>query len=148
MNIMCFSQSLLIKALTPYLIKSKNGASVINNGSACGAYLTCNAAYPYGLARAAQKFMSESWAIQLGEHNIRVNYLATGDVLSGTHVKIGGPEFEKQYLAARIHEYPLKRFGQMADVTQLVLFLIDSTKSGWITGEVFNINGGCTISKL
>ena len=37
--------------------------------------------------------------------------------------------------------YPLKRIGEPADVAALARFLL-SAESGWITGQVFGVDGG------
>ena len=37
--------------------------------------------------------------------------------------------------------HPLKRVGSAADIADLALFLV-SDKSGWITGQVFGVDGG------
>jgi NAD(P)-dependent dehydrogenase (short-subunit alcohol dehydrogenase family) len=38
--------------------------------------------------------------------------------------------------------HPLGRVGQTSDISELVLFLADSSKSGFMTGTTISVDGG------
>ncbi|MEL6494191.1 MAG: SDR family oxidoreductase [Cyanobacteria bacterium J06623_7] len=52
-----------------------------------------------------------------------------------------------EQLASFNHLYPLGRNGQVQDITEAVLFLADSDRSGWITGVVLPVDGGVTAGR-
>lgn len=52
---------------------------------------------------------------------------------------------EKRDVAAQRH--PLKRIGKVDDITNVVKFLL-SPQAGWVTGQVFKVDGGMSGIKL
>lgn len=72
---------------------------------------------------------------------IRCNVVSPGYIESEM-AQIGAQSPEVQEIISRI---PLKRLGQAVDVAHAVSFLI-SPKSGYITGQTLNVNGGLLLS--
>lgn len=48
---------------------------------------------------------------------------------------------------ANAQRHPLKRIGQPADIANMAEFLL-SAKSGWVTGQIFHVDGGMSTIKL
>jgi NAD(P)-dependent dehydrogenase (short-subunit alcohol dehydrogenase family) len=48
---------------------------------------------------------------------------------------------------ANAQRHPLKRFGNVDDIAEMAGFLV-SDKSGWITGQVFHVDGGISTLKI
>ena len=46
-----------------------------------------------------------------------------------------------------LHSIPLGRFGTCEEVAEMIVFLAGE-KAGYITGQVFNINGGLYMTRL
>ncbi len=69
--------------------------------------------------------------------DIRVNLVAPGWI----ETVFAKERMETTYYQARISEIPLKRFGQAQDVANAALYLA-SDEAAYITGQIFNINGG------
>ena len=69
--------------------------------------------------------------------DIRVNLVAPGWI----ETVFAKERMETTYYQARISEIPLKRFGQAQDVANAALYLA-SDEASYITGQIFNINGG------
>jgi NAD(P)-dependent dehydrogenase (short-subunit alcohol dehydrogenase family) len=92
----------------------------------------------YGPANAAVDHMVALAADELGGIGIRVNGIRPGIVESELVAGIAdpGPVLD-DYLAC----IPLARVGTPADVAEAVRFLA-GPESAWITGEVFNVDGG------
>ena len=82
-----------------------------------------------GLARS----LAAEWAPK-----IRVNVIAPALVDTPLAARLLSSADKREALAAR---YPLKRIGTPADVAALARFLL-SAESGWITGQVFGVDGG------
>ena len=98
----------------------------------------------YYAAKAGVDALTRYMAGAGGRHNIRVNCVRPGQILTpgatGGTVKDadgGHHVFEKMFDYAQIVEGP----GYPRDVAQLVLFLA-SAESRFITGEIINVDGG------
>ena len=46
-----------------------------------------------------------------------------------------------------LNRHPLQRIGEVDDIVNLVELLIDD-KSQWITGQIFNVDGGISSIKM
>jgi NAD(P)-dependent dehydrogenase (short-subunit alcohol dehydrogenase family) len=92
----------------------------------------------YGPANAAVDHMVALAADELGGIGIRVNGIRPGIVEAELVAGIAdpGPVLD-DYLAC----IPLSRIGTPADVAEAARFLA-GPESGWITGEVLNVDGG------
>ena len=90
----------------------------------------------YAASKAGIMGFTKSLAKELGRQGITVNAIAPGFIESEMTKKIG-------FLKKKILTYmiPLKRSGMPEDVANVAAFLA-SEKSGYITGQVINVNGG------
>lgn len=82
-----------------------------------------------GLTRA----LAAEWAPK-----IRVNAIAPGLVDTPLAARLLSSHEKREALAAR---HPLKRIGMPNDIASLARFLL-SAESGWVTGQVFGVDGG------
>ncbi len=92
----------------------------------------------YSAAKAGMIGLTKTLAREFASRNLTVNAVAPGfiktDMTSGF---VNNPE-----AAAKILEVvPLRRFGEAADVANLTTYLC-SEEAGYITGQVFNVDGG------
>ncbi|KAA0009486.1 MAG: SDR family oxidoreductase [Thermoplasmata archaeon] len=89
-------------------------------------------------SKAGMLGLMRSLALELAPR-IRVNAVAPGtidtDMIS---------DYTEEMRKRRIEEIPMKRLGKPEDVANVCLFLA-SDLSGYITGEVINVNGGLYI---
>lgn len=122
------------KAVFKIMMKQKCG-SIINMSSVIGLVGNIGQAN-YAASKAGIIGLTKSTAKEFAQRNIRVNAVAPGfiqtemtDVLS---------ENVKENI---LNNIPLKAFGQVDDVANLVCFLA-SEKSKYITGQVINVDGG------
>ncbi|MEO8268314.1 MAG: SDR family oxidoreductase [Aureliella sp.] len=88
-------------------------------------------------SKGAVEGLTRSFAAELAP-NIRVNCIAPS--LSDTPLaeRLLSSELKRTAMAER---HPLKRIGSVDDVAALAEFLL-SDKAGWITGQVFGVDGG------
>lgn len=87
----------------------------------------------YSAAKAGMIGATKALAQEVAKRNITVNAVAPGFVKTDMT-----EELNEKELAALI---PMKRFGEAAEVADLVGFLA-SKNAGYITGQVISVNGG------
>ena len=87
----------------------------------------------YSAAKGAVIGATKALAQEVAKRNITVNAVAPGFIRSDMTANLDEKELIKMV--------PANRFGEVEEVADLVSFLV-SKKSGYITGEVININGG------
>jgi 3-oxoacyl-[acyl-carrier protein] reductase len=126
-----------IKAALPHL-RAAGGGSIINMGSIAGRGGTELVSPQYSAAKAAVIGMTRNLARHLGPDGIRVNVIAPGFILSGPRIEEIWRTRDK---AAVLKQVPLRRLGELADLTDVALFLA-SDASRYMTGAVLDVNGG------
>lgn len=135
---------MLCRAAAREMIAAGNGGSIINISSTAGESARTGAAHYCG-SKAALNMLSRVLAIELAEHNIRVNVVAPGIVVDQV-VTSPAPEGTDRYLAALLSAIPLGRTGSGEDIANAVRFLI-SPSASWITGEILRVNGGSSAGR-
>jgi len=98
----------------------------------------------YSSSKAALNGAMRSLAAELAPQNIRVNSILPGFVDTEMTQK-WNKIYNEEYIENISKSYPLG-IGSPEDIKDLVLFLIDDSKSKWITGSEFEINGGAKLS--
>ncbi|KAJ8923030.1 hypothetical protein NQ315_001578 [Exocentrus adspersus] len=92
----------------------------------------------YCASKAAVDGFTRAVALEYGPYNIRINTVNPTVIMTDmgrmawSDPKVGGPMLDK---------IPLKRFGEVRDVTDAVLYLL-SDKAAMITGHCLPIDGG------
>ncbi len=92
----------------------------------------------YGALKAGLNRIVQSFAIDLAPYGIRINAVAPG----ATQVRFGGTRNWGEWMGPRI---PLGRMGQPGDIGEAVAFFADSERSGYITGQTLQVDGGLII---
>lgn len=132
------------RAVIPVMISQKCG-NIVNIGSVAtrGIYRV-----PYSAAKGAVHAMTVCMAMELAEHNIRVNCVAPGAIESNRVIPrntIAATEVEKQWhsdvIAQTLRDSLQNRMGQADEVAAAVAFLA-ADESSYVTGQVLNVAGG------
>ncbi len=87
----------------------------------------------YSAAKGAIISATKALAQEVAKRKVTVNAVAPGFIKSDMTAELDEKELKKMI--------PANRFGEANEVAHLVSFLA-SEKSGYITGEIININGG------
>lgn len=127
-----------IMAVAPHM-KQRQSGNIINISSTAGQ--RGEAFYsPYSATKSAVIGLTKSLAVELVEHNIRVNCVAPGWVDTDMTKSIMLSDDAAKVLAT----IPMRRIGTPEELGGPVLFLA-SDLSTFITGEILNVNGGAVL---
>ncbi|RLA47065.1 MAG: 2,5-dichloro-2,5-cyclohexadiene-1,4-diol dehydrogenase [Gammaproteobacteria bacterium] len=132
-----------MKYAAPVMKKQQSG-SIINTGSIAGLH-SGYSPHAYAGAKSAVIHMSKSVAMELGEHNIRVNAICPGFIATPLAANSVGksddlvdrvkPMFEKSQA--------IPRAGIPDDIAQMACWLAGN-RSTFVTGQAMVVDGGLT----
>lgn len=117
-----------------YRKMAKRGGGAIVNQSSTAAWLYSNF---YGLAKVGVNGLTQQLATELGGQNIRVNAIAPGPI----DTEANRTSTPKEIVEDIVKRIPLSRMGETDDLVGMCLFLL-SDQAKWITGQIFNVDGG------
>ena len=120
----------------PAMIERGEGA-IVNIGSVAGLRGVKGIA-AYATVKAAVMHLTRCLAMEVSQHNVRVNCVAPGIIDTDFHA-VTPAEAKKHAIDNRIM---LHRLGKPEEVAQTVVFLV---KNDYITGEVLMVDGGLTM---
>ncbi len=127
----------------------KSGGGVIINTSSINAHEAGWGPVAYATAKAGVRHLSKLSAAQLAMHNIRVNSVSPGFIM--TNIFAGAAEEAEE--AALIDQtiraispmaQPVTRSGMPDDIAQAVLYL-SSDQGGFVSGIDLTVDGGITV---
>lgn len=124
------------KAAYPHL-KAAGGGSIINTGSVAGRFGGFGGSAVYASAKAAVHSITRNAAREFAPDHIRVNVVAPGLIITPFHDKT--PQSVMDSAAAQI---PMQRLGTAEDCVGAYVFLASDSMSGYITGQIIDVNGG------
>lgn len=95
----------------------------------------------YSMAKAGLHALTQHLAMELAEHNIRVNAVAPAVVHTPIYNHFIEPAEVASALASFEQFHPLGRIGTSNDVAHSIIYLL-SEQSSWVTGTILNVDGG------
>jgi Dehydrogenases with different specificities (related to short-chain alcohol dehydrogenases) len=93
----------------------------------------------YAAAKAGMLGLTKSLAKEFAARNVTVNAIAPGFIATDMTAELN----EKQQEAI-VGIIPMKRMGEAADIAAATEFLV-SEEAGYITGQVFTVDGGMVV---
>jgi 3-oxoacyl-[acyl-carrier protein] reductase len=124
------------KAAYPHL-KAGGSGSIINTGSIAGRFGGFAGSTVYASAKAAVHSISRNAAREFAPDNIRVNTVAPGFIETPFHANT--PDHARNAARATI---VMGRLGTSEDCVGAYIFLASDNMSGYITGQIIDVNGG------
>jgi glucose 1-dehydrogenase/3-oxoacyl-[acyl-carrier protein] reductase len=124
------------------MVEKENKGCILNISSISG-IMTMPKGIGYGASKAGLNKWTKHAAVDLAKYGIRVNTIAPGVIEAGMNEDTANsnPELWEYY----VRNIPLQRPGTPKDIANMVLFLA-SEKANWITGKVFEVDGGHVLS--
>jgi len=110
------------------------GGGAIVNQSSTAAWMYAGF---YGLAKTGINGLTQQLAHELGGSGIRVNAIAPGP----TDTEATRDTVPESIVRDLVKGLALKRQGTPDDMANMLLFLL-SDEASWITGQIFNVDGG------
>ena len=127
-----------VQACLPWLKQAEAGR-VILTSSITGPVTGYPGWAHYAASKAAQLGFMRTAALELAHHDITINAVLPGNVLTE-----GLNEMGPDYLEQMTRSVPLRRLGSVRDIGWAALFLA-SREAGFITGQTLVIDGGQTL---
>lgn len=143
-----FDQVVAVNLRAPFLasqavipgMKANGGGRIIHIASQMGLVTDAEIAL-YGLTKAALIHLTKSMAFELAPHNILVNAVSPGPVM--TEFNAARTDARPALKARRLSYIPVGRYGRPEEVAEAVTFLA-TAEGGFIQGHNLVIDGGYT----
>lgn len=134
------------KAVLPYMVERKYGR-IVNMSSVTGPMVVDHGETAYATSKAAVWGLTKALAIEFAGHNITVNAVCPGYILTPMVEQIAkesNPEKPQAVVDGIARAIPAGRLGTPEEVGDLVAFLA-SDDAKYITGTQVVIDGGSTL---
>ena len=130
------SAFLLTRLAVPRMIETAGGGAVVNISSRASDMVQTGFV-AYGAAKAALNQMTRNLAAEFAPR-VRVNAISVGGVdTASLEVVLTNEELRREFE----HNTPMARPGTVEDIAACALYLA-SPAASWVTGKVFQVDGG------
>ena len=138
---------LCCREVSQRMIGQGRGGCIINIASIDAVHPSSKGMTAYDASKGGVLMFTRSLALELGRHDIRVNAVAPGGILTeGASSHFGGSAKEgRKELKAFMSRIALGRMGRADDIGRVVLFLASDLAS-YVTGSLVVADGGYLVS--
>lgn len=124
------------------VMKQNNAGSIVNIGSMWAKQaVKATPSSAYSMAKAGLHSLTQHLAMELADHNIRVNAVSPAVVVTPIYGAFIEPDKIEETLQGFNGFHPIGRVGRPDDIANTVHFLL-TDKSAWVTGANWDIDGG------
>ena len=118
------------------------GGSIVNIGSMWAHQaVKATPSSAYSMAKAGLHAMTQHLAMELADHKIRVNAVSPAVVCTPIYGAFLDPNKIEEQLQGFNEFHPIGRIGQPDDIAATIDHLL-SDESAWVTGAVWDVDGG------
>jgi 3-oxoacyl-[acyl-carrier protein] reductase len=129
--------ALFVREVVP-LMRRRGSGNIINVSSIAARHGGGAGAIVYAAAKGFVSTATHGWAKELAADRIRVNAVSPGVITTPFHERYSTP----QQLAAMQATIPMNRLGSADECAGTFLYLASDDLSGYVTGQVIEVNGG------
>lgn len=119
-------------------MQRQGGGAIINVTSIAARNGGGNGSVLYASSKGAVSTFTRGLARELAPHRIRVNALSPGVILTPFHERYTN----EQQMAGMVATIPMGRPGVPEECVGTVFFLASDALSGYVTGQIIEVNGG------
>lgn len=124
------------------LMKENGGGSIVNIGSMWAKQaIKATPSSAYSMAKAGLHSLTQHLAMELAEHNIRVNAVSPAVVVTPIYGAFIEEDKIEETLQGFNEFHPIGRVGRPDDIAKTIHFLL-TDQSSWVTGAIWDIDGG------
>jgi NAD(P)-dependent dehydrogenase (short-subunit alcohol dehydrogenase family) len=136
----------LARGLAPMMI-ARGGGAILNNASICAVQPLWYEPI-YNVTKAALVMLSKTMSTEFIPHNIRVNAVNPGLILTPDWIKTArqlsepsGGDWEGYLQSVADEHAPIKRFGTVEELADFFVFVC-SPRASYCVGSTFHVDGG------
>ena len=133
----CTQVALFMREVVPVMRRQKSG-SIINVTSIAARHGGGGGAILYAGAKGFISTVTRGWAKEVVGDGIRVNAVSPGVITTPFHERYSTAEQLKAMQAT----VPMNRLGSAEECAGTFLYFASDTMSGYVTGQVIEVNGG------
>lgn len=123
-------------------MKNHGGGNILNIGSMWAKQaVKATPSSAYSMAKAGLHAMTQHLAMELADHNIRVNAISPAVVVTPIYSSFIEPSKIEETLQGFNGFHPIGRVGRPDDIAGAASLLL-SDDSSWVTGAIWDVDGG------
>jgi NAD(P)-dependent dehydrogenase (short-subunit alcohol dehydrogenase family) len=119
------------------IMKDAGGGAIVNMASVSG-LRGSKGRSAYGASKGAVVLLTQVLAGDFARYGIRVNAVAPGPVDTAMTKTMHTPR-DRELWARHV---PMRRYGEPGEIASVIEFLLDGTRSSYMTGEIVAVDGG------